>query len=390
MRAIPGTGSVYKDNTRGDRWFGKITIDGQVRRVTARTKTDARTKLNELIRNDGVTPAEKNRPNTIAVATVVDDFLKRDLASRGRGPSTIVVHEWAARLIKKHLGKKPVAKLTVRQVDDMLDALAEEGLSRSALVKVRNTLSQALRYAVKRQDIATNVAADATIPASAPRAVERVALSPADARELLDALRHERNGLLFALSLRLGLRPGEAAGLYWSDIGDEAVNVTRGVRLSRGRAEVVDDLKTSESKRTIALPTDLVDWFADHRKNQIAELLAAGSWVDERLVFTTPTGNVTDPKANRVQLAEICEEISAARREVDPEAEVFPTIKPNELRHSCASLLSDEGVPNELIADLLGHTTTRMVDTTYRHRLRPVIDVASRADWASSSARASQ
>ena len=29
----------------------------------------------------------------------------------------------------------------------------------------------------------------------------------------------------------------------------------------------------------------------------------------------------------------------------------------NELRHSCASLLSDIGVPNEQIADLLGHTT---------------------------------
>ena len=86
MRAIPGTGSVYKDKVRGDRWFGKITIDGQVRRVTARTKTEARTKLNELIRNGGVTPAEKNRPNTISVATVVDEFLQRDLAGRDRAP----------------------------------------------------------------------------------------------------------------------------------------------------------------------------------------------------------------------------------------------------------------------------------------------------------------
>ncbi|MFT4616859.1 MAG: integrase, partial [Halioglobus sp.] len=57
-------------------------------------------------------------------------------------------------------------------------------------------------------------------------------------------------------------------------------------------------------------------------------------------------------------------------------------IRPNELRHSCASLLSDEGVPNELIADLLGHTTTRMVDQTYRHRLRPVVSVAANATWA--------
>ena len=297
----------------------------------------------------------------------------------------MTVHTWAAGLVRKKIGKVPVAKLTVRQVDDMLDQLAAEGLSRAALLKVRGTLSQALRYAVKRQDIAVNVAADATIPPSAPRAVERAALSPTEARELLGALRDERNGLMFALSLRLGLRPGEAAGLYWADIGDEAVNVTRGVRRTKGRAEVVDDLKTSAAKRTIALPSDLVDWFADHRKAQLEERVAAMSWVDKRLVFTTPTGHVTDPAANRRQLAEVCARITAARREVDPEAEEFPTVKPNELRHSCASLLSDMGVMNEEIADLLGHTTTRMVDQTYRHRLRPVVDVTTRVDWAAGS-----
>ena len=30
-------------------------------------------------------------------------------------------------------------------------------------------------------------------------------------------------------------------------------------------------------------------------------------------------------------------------------------VSPNELRHSCASLLADMGVMNEAIADLLGH-----------------------------------
>jgi len=37
------------------------------------------------------------------------------------------------------------------------------------------------------------------------------------------------------------------------------------------------------------------------------------------------------------------------------------------------------------IADLLGHTTTRMVDQTYRHRLTAVIDVAAKADWVTAS-----
>lgn len=59
--------------------------------------------------------------------------------------------------------------------------------------------------------------------------------------------------------------------------------------------------------------------------------------------------------------------------------------RPSELRHSCASLLADMGVANEQIADLLGHTTTRMVERVYRHRLRPVADVATKAGWTRTS-----
>jgi integrase len=51
-----------------------------------------------------------------------------------------------------------------------------------------------------------------------------------------------------------------------------------------------------------------------------------------------------------------------------------PAVNPNELRHSAASILSDAGVPLEQIADMLGHTNTRMLDQTYRHRVRPVVD----------------
>ena len=132
----------------------------------------------------------------------------------------------------------------------------------------------------------------------------------------------------------------------------------RAVRVVSSRVEVVDDLKTDPSRRTIELPADVVDWLADHRTQRVTERLSAEAWRDERLMFASPTGNVLYPSNVRHQLAAICE------------AAGVPMIRPNALRHSCASLLSDIGVPNELIADLLGYTSARMVDQTYRHRLR--------------------
>ena len=46
---------------------------------------------------------------------------------------------------------------------------------------------------------------------------------------------------------------------------------------------------------------------------------------------------------------------------------------PRELRHSFVSLLSDDGVPLEAIADLVGHSGTSVTEKVYRHQLRPVL-----------------
>ena len=46
---------------------------------------------------------------------------------------------------------------------------------------------------------------------------------------------------------------------------------------------------------------------------------------------------------------------------------------PRELRHSFVSIMSDNGVPIENIADLCGHSSTAVTEEVYRHQLKPVI-----------------
>lgn len=46
---------------------------------------------------------------------------------------------------------------------------------------------------------------------------------------------------------------------------------------------------------------------------------------------------------------------------------------PRELRHSFVSLLSDNGISLEQIAELCGHAGTRVTEAVYRHQLRPVL-----------------
>jgi integrase len=50
---------------------------------------------------------------------------------------------------------------------------------------------------------------------------------------------------------------------------------------------------------------------------------------------------------------------------------------PYEMRHAAASLMSAAGVPLELVADMLGHTGTRMTALVYRHALARTVEAGA-------------
>jgi len=377
-RRDKGTGSIYRDPERGG-WKGELRLEGRRRPYVRRGKTRAEVvdKLNRLRREHAAgTLALDQR---VTVAEVVTRYVERTVPNRKRGelsPSSLYLYSWASKHIIAELGTTRAANLTRRNVEDALDRLAVE-LGRSALVKIRRVLIAALEDAVAERALPYNVARTAQLPTTLKRQTSKRSLTPEAARRLLEALEDEPNGALFAVMLRLGLRPGEAMGLYWDQVRDRTLTVSRAVQLDHGRPAVVDQLKTSASARTLDMPDDLVAMLERHRKRQAEARLAAATWIHPDLVFASPRGGVLSPSNVRKQLAAVCDRAGVF---VDEDGTERPP-RPNELRHSCASLLSDMGVPNEQIADLLGHTTTRMVDETYRHRLRPTVAAARDHDW---------
>ncbi|MGW1493874.1 tyrosine-type recombinase/integrase [Streptomyces sp. NPDC002402] len=52
---------------------------------------------------------------------------------------------------------------------------------------------------------------------------------------------------------------------------------------------------------------------------------------------------------------------------------------PRELRHSFVSLLSDHGIPLEVIARVVGHSGSRTTEAVYRKQIRPVITQGAEA-----------
>ena len=66
-------------------------------------------------------------------------------------------------------------------------------------------------------------------------------------------------------------------------------------------------------------------------------------------------------------------------RAITKAAEIGEDWTPRELRHSFVSIMSDNGVSIEAIADLVGHKNSTVTARVYRHQLRPVITQGAEA-----------
>lgn len=386
-RRDAGTGTIFRDNDRGG-YIGRVTIDGKRYVRKGKTRAIVLDKLNAL-HNDharGILAVDQ----TTTVADLIAEFVTRSVPNRKGGnlsPSHRATYTWAARIIADEIGTKRIAKLTTRDIEAMLDRLAARPMARSSITKVRSVLRLALDYAVRRGDLARNVATVAELPTNIKATWSRNTLTVEMARRLLDGLADERNGAMFALMARLGLRPGEAAGLYWEDLDLDAciVNVTRTRETgAKGRVSIADDLKTARAKRTNDIPAEVVELLTRHRRAQTRERLAAARWVDPRLVFATTTGTPLNIAAVRKQLAALCDRLAVT---IDDERKGPRPPLPYELRHTFASMMVEAGVPLEVIADHMGLTSTRMLETNYVHRVRRSSRVAVDYAWPEAEAR---
>lgn len=370
-----GEGTVFREAGRGG-WVGQITLDGKRRKVRAKTKTDVLAKLDKLKRDaDGGIATDGNA----TVGQILDQWRTRVLPNRARGGAGLSAastegYDWALNLLRTELGSVRLRSLTVDAVESAIDRIATgrhgrgKPLARRSLKMVRSTLAQALDLAVRKRMIPANPARAAELTPTATPARRRRSLTGDEAEVLWAALDGKRAGNLFRLMLLTGLRPGEALGLCWDAVDLDAglLHVHRAIRRVRGRSVLGDGVKTDSSYRTIALPAPAVDVLRAQRVEIAKFKLAARVWSTNGhdLVFPSGNGVPYDLSHARRELEQICA------------AAGVPRITPHELRHSCASILNDRGVPLELIADLLGHRDVTTLTVTYRHRLRPSADAA--------------
>ncbi|MGI5284869.1 site-specific integrase [Nonomuraea polychroma] len=360
----------------GEGYTGAISLgfgpDGKRQRLKRKGKTKAavKDKLIKAVKDleVGVTASEN-----YTVREAVNDWLAKGL--KDRSESTVTkLRILADTHVIPALGKIKLKQLRADHVDEWLDQLSSE-LATRTLRDVHSVLKRAIRQAQARDMVVRNVAELVTTPKGTEGRPSK-ALTRQQAEAVLTAAESSELRSYVVISLMTGIRTEEARALRWDHVVawmpslKEWQPVTK-VGLNHEkfaiyvwRADRVGgDTKTRKSRRTLELPTLAAQALRQHHVRQAAQKLKAGeAWQDHNLVFCTSVGTQLDA-AN----------VRRAFRKITQDAEIGTDWTPRELRHSFVSIMSDQGVPIETIADLVGHAGTSVTEAVYRHQLKPVI-----------------
>ena len=291
-----------------------------------RTKGEAREALEEALRRVRLGPL--HRP-TVTLRELTDAFLEQHDAA----PATLA---WIAdnmRPALERFGDEPIRALTVPEIAAWRASLPERKRHRA-----HRALRQVLQAALRWKWIEDNPATLIKNPAPKPGEIH-----PFDSWEELDAIAAELDvisGVLVTFLAGTGVRPEEAFGAEWRDVGLERRGLM--VRRAFAKGRLKEYGKTAGSQRSVSLRARVITALErlPHRRG---------------IVFPAPEGGRID--INNWRHRQWTPALAAAGVE---HRRIY------DLRHTYATWSLVAGVDIFTLARRMG-TSVKMIDQTYGH-----------------------
>lgn len=268
------------------------------------------------------------------------------------------------------LGALGLDELTPRHIAAAVAAWRRDGVGARTCQVALDVLRRCLDQAVAWEWLPRNPAARVDRPAY--RAADHPVWTLAEARAFLAATcATPTYGLLYRLALLVDGRQSELLGLRWADVRWDPPSLFVHAQFTRARE--LADLKPGErGQRWCPLDAETAALLRAHRHAQAAQQRRLGAdWAAGDWLFTTAVGT---PLGHR----------NVVRRfKAQAEAAGVPPIRFQDLRATGATLLAEAGTSERLVADRLGHSTTRTTRTHYlrlaAEAQRPHVDRLARA-----------
>ncbi len=248
------------------------------------------------------------------------------------------------------IGKDKLRDIKASRVSAVLVRMEDAGLSRAYQHQAHKAMSKVFQAAIADGLLASNPVRSVKAPRGGHK--PKVVPNRDQVVALVQAAPDARMRALIGVLAYTGVRISEALNLQWADVTDDTIRIHNG-KGGKSRAVPV----------TPALLGILKDWRQEQRRERLASV-----WWDEDhdWVLSSDCGTQWDPHNARKRFKPVADGV----QDEDPSKArpaICPGATPHSLRHATATLLLEEGVPMKVVAELLGHSSTRITEDIYSH-----------------------
>ena len=363
------TGNIQK-RKRKNGYAWEITIETPPDPITKKrnrtTKTVKGTKKEaEQVLRKLIAEAEKgyhvtNNKITILewVQTWLDVYIEPNVS-----PTTLSRYQgMIKRYIDPLLGSMQVQQLTTLAVQSWVNGLkvspaSGKEMSAATIKHTYHVLKGAMDKAVLAGIIPRSPCQGVMLPKGEKKAP--VIYDEQQIQQLVKAAKGSEMELPIDMELCLGLRRGELLGLQWGDVDWKKgqIHIIRTRVVVNGKS-VVKDPKTATSKRTIDVPTRLMEKLKKHQRTcQMNRLRMGEDYTATDFIIVHPDGKPIYPEYLSQMLTKL-------QKKYD-----LPQCRFHDLRHLCASIMLMQGVNVKVAQERLGHKDISTTLNIYSHVL---------------------
>jgi len=353
-----GEGSIYRQ--KDGLYAASIELpshDGTRRRIVRRRKLK-KDAIAELAR---MTKELQDRGDLPTAGQTVEQWFTywlAEIAAKKNRPNTVSGYR---ATVNKHIipaiGKVKLERVTAAHVRRVHDSIIDKGLSSTTALHAHRTMAVAFKIAHREGRIGRNPATLTDAPRKAVPKLE--ALDLTDALALLEHVAQDQQmGARWATALLTGGRRGEVIGLEWDRVTDVLDLSWQLLRLpiteTDGKPDVPADYeyrhlvgglyltrpKSNKGWRIIPLVDPLKSILERHRELSPPNPYGLVFMQGER-----PIDPDQDSKNWRVLLAE---------------SGITKNVRLHDVRHTTVDLLDLAGVPDDIIMEIVGHSTRQM------------------------------
>jgi integrase len=274
------------------------------------------------------------------------------LASRVRiGPRTMAGYQ---NILKVHIypewGKRRIASVDAAELQRWVNKLAKRRAP-TTVHQILGVLNQVMRFAVRRGRIVVNPCTTVERPSKYRRVVIRP-LTHSEVRALADSMPSHQDRCAVLIAAYMGLRAGELWALQRFDLNP----LRRELTVARALKEVSANLGLPEGHTRIT-PSLIMG----PTKTKATRKLSIPAFLIDELAGLKPTGDFlfVGPDGGPMRHTNWTSRVWANYR---PAGARF-----HDLRHTCASLLIEQGRHPVEIAKHLGHTDVTVTLNIYSH-----------------------